>query len=48
VDPEPFGDDLLPLAKRAVGACPVLALTLEVVPADIPQPFSNPPISRVD
>jgi ferredoxin len=32
VDQAPFGDDLLPVAKRAVSACPVLALRLEDVP----------------
>ena len=31
VEPAPIGDDLLPLARRAVGACPVLALRLERV-----------------
>jgi ferredoxin len=34
VRPAPFGDDLLPLAKRALAACPVLALRLERVRAD--------------
>ena len=29
IDPTPIGEDLLPLARRAVDACPVLALRLE-------------------
>jgi ferredoxin len=29
IDPTPIGEDLLPLARRAVDACPVLALHLE-------------------
>jgi len=29
VRPEPIGPDLLPAARKAVGACPVLALLLE-------------------
>ena len=29
LDPTPIGADLLPLARRAVDACPVLALRLE-------------------
>jgi ferredoxin len=31
VSPAPFGEDLLPLARRSVDACPVLALSLERV-----------------
>jgi ferredoxin len=31
VSAAPFGEDLLPLARRAVAACPVLALVLEQV-----------------
>jgi ferredoxin len=38
VDPTPLGRDLAPHARRAVSACPVLALTLEV---------SDPPLSRI-
>jgi ferredoxin len=32
VEPAPFGEELLPLARRATAACPVLALRLERVP----------------
>jgi ferredoxin len=28
IDPAPFGDELLPEARRAVASCPVLALLL--------------------
>lgn len=31
IDARPIGEDLLPLARRAVDACPVLALRLERV-----------------
>lgn len=31
IDPEPLGPDLVPHAKRAVSACPTLALVLEEV-----------------
>ncbi len=34
VAPAPFDEELLPLARRAVDACPVLALRLEEVHQD--------------
>jgi ferredoxin len=29
IDSEPFGPDLLPIARKAVGDCPLLALRVE-------------------
>jgi ferredoxin len=31
IDPKPLDEDMVPLARRAVNACPLLALRLEAV-----------------
>jgi len=41
IAPTPFDEDLLPLARRAAAACPVLALRLEEVRPEEPSPATS-------